>query len=247
MSNPALGCLLGSGKEAEVFEHGAVVVKLYKPGAPKSSAFREAAILAVVEAFGLPVPRVQGVSQIGGRWGVTMARAQGPSFAEALHRRPDLVPAFVNQMALLQSRVHSHPGVQLVSLKARLAARIRQATILGGTRQDSLLSRLAGLPEGDRLCHGDFHPFNVLGQFGHETIVDWLDASCGDAAADVCRSYVLLKQAAPELASAYVDAYARVSGGSRQNILSWLPFVAAARLLEAVPNETDGLIEMASH
>jgi hypothetical protein len=245
MSNPALGRLLGSGKEAEVFEYGAVVVKLYKPGAPKSSAFREAAILAVVEAFGLPVPGVKGVNQIAGRWGVTMGRAQGPSFAAALQGRPDFVPAYLNQMALLQSRVHSHPGTQLVSLKARLAARIQQATILGGTRQDSLLTRLAALPEGDRLCHGDFHPFNVLGQFGHETIVDWLDASCGDPAADVCRSYVLLKQAAPKMAVAYVDAYARVSGGNRQTILSWLPFVAAARLAEAVPNETDELVGMA--
>jgi aminoglycoside phosphotransferase (APT) family kinase protein len=148
-------------------------------------------------------------------------------------------------MALLQLRVHSHPGTQLASLKARLAANIRQATMLGEMRQNDLLDRLAARPEGDRLCHGDFHPWNILGPLGREVLVDWLDASRGDPAADVCRSYVLISPSSPELASAYVDAYAELSGGSRDRILAWLPFVAAARLAEGVPNEVDGLIEMA--
>jgi hypothetical protein len=75
--------------------------------------------------------------------------------------------------------------------------------------------------------------------------VDWLDARSGDPAADVCRSYVLIKHSAPELAAAYVDAYAAAGGKSGEIILSWLPFVAAARLAEGVPNEVDGLIETA--
>jgi aminoglycoside phosphotransferase (APT) family kinase protein len=173
------------------------------------------------------------VLQIDDRWGVTMARADGPSFTDAMSREPDLIPAYLNAMALLQLRVHSHPGTQLASLKVRLAANIRQATMLGEMRQNDLLDRLAARPEGDRLCHGDFHPWNILGPLGREVLVDWLDASRGDPAADVCRSYVLISPSSPELASAYVDAYAG------------LPFVAAARLAEGVPNEVNGLIEMA--
>src|ERR1700722_8772721 len=65
MSNAPLGRLLGAGKEAGVFEYGAMVVKLYKTTAPKRSAFREASTLALVESFGLPAPRVHGVRQFG--------------------------------------------------------------------------------------------------------------------------------------------------------------------------------------
>jgi aminoglycoside phosphotransferase (APT) family kinase protein len=245
MSNAALGRLLGSGKEAEVFECGAMVIKLYKATAQKRSAFREAAILALVESLGLPVPPVCGVQQVGDRWGVIMARADGPSFADAVGRQLDQTPAYLEAMALLHLQVHGHPATHLGSLKARLLTNIRQATILGEMRQDALLTRLAVQPEGDRLCHGDFHPLNILGPVGHEVLVDWLDASRGDPAADVCRSYVLIKHSAPDVASAYVDVYASVSGESRERILAWLPFVAAARLGEGVPGEVDGLLEMA--
>ena len=81
------------------------------------------------------------------------------------------------------------------------------------------------------------------GPFGREVLIDWIDASRGEPAADVCRSYVLLRPAAPEMASAYLDAYAQVGGESRAAILDWLPFVAAARLAEGVP-EVDDLMKM---
>ncbi len=58
MGTTTLGRLLGSGKEAEVYECGEWVVKLYRATAPKRSAFREAAILAAIEAFELPAPTV---------------------------------------------------------------------------------------------------------------------------------------------------------------------------------------------
>jgi aminoglycoside phosphotransferase (APT) family kinase protein len=244
MSEQALGRLLGSGKVAEVFECGALVVKLYRATAAKGSAFREAAALAVAESLGLPVPSVQGVRPIGDRWGVLMDRAEGPSFADAVRQQPVLTPAYVQEMALLQRRIHSQPGTQFASLKARLAANIRRTTMLGEARQRRLLDRLSELPEGGQLCHGDFHPWNILGPPGRALVVDWLDACSGDPAADVCRSYVLIRPSAPELASAYVEAYAAAGGESRDRILGWLPFVAAARLAEGVPDEVDGLMEM---
>lgn len=42
----AIGRLLGSGKEAEVFEYGDLALKLYRSIASKASAFREAGNLA---------------------------------------------------------------------------------------------------------------------------------------------------------------------------------------------------------
>src|SRR5215475_12266456 len=32
------------------------------------------------------------------------------------------------------------------------------------------------MPDGDRLCHGDFHPLNILGNTLDPMIIDWLDA-----------------------------------------------------------------------
>jgi len=242
--NPGLGKPVGSGRTAEVFACGTGVLKLYRLPTHKRSAFAEAAILALAESLGLPVPIVACVRQVGERWGILMSLAEGPTFAAPMLRDPALVPTYLRAMAALQARVHRLPGTQLPGLKAKLAASIQQAKPLGENRRNLLLERLPGLPDNDRMCHGDFHPLNILGAPGHEMLVDWPNACCGDPAADVCRSYVLMHPVAPDLASCYVDVYAEVTGESRDRVWRWLPVVAAARLAEDVPDETDGLLRM---
>jgi aminoglycoside phosphotransferase (APT) family kinase protein len=146
-------------------------------------------------------------------------------------------------MARLQLQVHSHAATQFANLKMRLAASIRRASTLGEPRRRTLLAGLTAMPEGDRLCHGDFHPYNIMGPPAREVLIDWPNACQGDPAADACRTYVLLRSVSAELASAYVGAYSQVSGESRDTIMKWLPFVAAARLAEGVP-EVDDLMKM---
>ena len=82
---------------------------------------------------------------------------------------------------------------------------------MSGERRD-LLDGIADMPDGDRLCHGDFHPMNILGEASQPVIIDWLDARRGDPAADVCRSYLLMKFHAAEIATTYLDAYCRAAG-----------------------------------
>ena len=117
--------------------------------------------------------------------------------------------------------------------------------LIAGNRRgdfgDDLLKRLTGMPDADRLCHGDFHPFNILGLDTHARVIDWLDASRGAPAADVCRTYVLISTYDPGIAAAYVDAY----GAERAEIEAWLPLVAAARLVENVPDEFERLAQLA--
>ena len=56
------------------------------------------------------------------------------------------------------------------------------------TEGQALLEAIAEMPDGDRLCHGDFHPLNILGDTADPLIIDWPDARRGEPAADVCRS-----------------------------------------------------------
>lgn len=239
------GRLLGSGRVAEVYEHGEQVLKLYRATASKSAAFKEAAILATIEPLALPAPNVLDVGQYGGRWGLIMTRASGMSFADVMTFRPEQKRDHLREMVKLHKLIHEQPGIGLPGLKARLASNIRQVARLGSARQAGLLARLETMPDGDKLCHGDFHPWNIIGPPGQAVVVDWLDASQGIPAADVCRSYVLIRKADQEFATAYVEAYAASSGITFDNILVWLPFIAAARLAEGVPDEEDELMRLA--
>jgi hypothetical protein len=237
-----IGRLLAAGNVAEIFEWGSRVVKLYRSPARKSTAFREAAIHAAVEAMGLPIPAVWGVQEVGGRWGIIFDRIKERSFAERMRENPSVIPECLETLARLHARIHSQPARQLGSLKSRLATNI--AGFLDQPRKQILLGRLADMPEGDRLCHGDFHPINVLGQNSLPMVIDWPDACCGDPAADVCRSYLLLKLHAEDLAEPYLDAYCSISNTPRASILDWLPYVAAARLAEDVPDDFERLLEI---
>jgi hypothetical protein len=45
-------------------------------------------------------------------------------------------------------------------LKVTLAANIGASLPLDKLRKQELLDTLVDMPDGDRLCHGDFHPLN---------------------------------------------------------------------------------------
>jgi len=77
-------------------------------------------------------------------------------------------------------------------------------------------------------------------------IVDWLDACSGNPAADVCRTYLLMRRVLPAIAEAYVVTYAKTAGLTPDEIFDWLPVIAAARLAEGVPEETEDLLHLAS-
>lgn len=240
-----LGPLLGTGKVAEVYAWGDdLVLKLYKAGVPKTSAFREAAILSLVERAGLPAPHVHSVGgELHNRWGVMMTRVEGLPFAPALTTSPPSQPHLA-ALAALHRQIHEVIETQLPPLKARLRTNIGRAAVLDTHRKDRLLAQLAALPDANRLCHGDFHPWNVLGTPERATVVDWLDATSGTPAADVCRSYVLIAHASALLAKTYVETYAKLTGLDVNEVWRWRPVVAGARLAEGVPDEEAALLAM---
>jgi aminoglycoside phosphotransferase (APT) family kinase protein len=239
-----IGRLLAEGRVAEVFERGSRVVKLYKSPATKPAAFREAAINAAVEALGLPVPKVWGVHEFEGRWGLVFDRVEQKSFAQQMLEGWHDAPRFLHCMVALHMRIHAQQAIRFAGLKVRLAANIAATGLLDEQRKAELLTGITNMPDGDRLCHGDFHPMNIMGDTAQPVIIDWPDASRGDPAADVCRSYMLITLHAAEMAAAYLDAYCGLSGMSRVAVLDWLPYVAASRLAEGVPGELERLQAM---
>ena len=240
----SIGRLLAAGNVAEVFEWGSRVVKLYRSAGAKPTVFREAGNHAAVEALG-PVPAIRSVQQIGDLWGIIFDRVRGPSFAERMRGDPTTLPRCLEILAQLQARINAHLAHEFRSLKVRLATNIARAKLLDEPRKQLLLGRLADMPDGDRLCHGDFHPINVMGEASQPLVIDWPDASRGDPAADVCRSYLLLKLHAEDIAEPYLDAYRRIGNLPRERIIDCLPTVAAARLAEDTPDDLDRLLEIA--
>jgi len=115
------------------------------------------------------------------------------------------------------------------------------------------------MPEGDRVCHGDFHPANVLVSGKDANVIDWMDASSGNPLADVARttiialgeaesaeiSNLLLKGFVKIFHSMYIKHYFHLRPGGEEEYHRWLPIIAGARLSEGIPELEKWLVKQA--
>src|SRR4051794_14536706 len=140
------GRRIGAGKEAEVFEYGEDVLKLYRSSAAKPAVVREAAILAFVASTGVAAPAVRSAGRVGGgarvpAWGggggsaggggLWLSRARGGAFGEAMRGERARMGEFMPAMVALHLALHHQPAVPLPLLKGRLASNIARTDLLG--------------------------------------------------------------------------------------------------------------------
>ncbi len=155
-----IGAKAGEGREAEVYAWGDdAVVKLYRPGYLGHRA--ESVALANLDGHSV-APRLIDIVGCDGRPGLVLERLGGSDMLELLQRQPWPVLGLARALAKARLAVHGiqAPG-DLPDLRQVLAARIEDAVLPPQLRAFALRV-LGGLPTGDRLCHGDFHPAMFL-------------------------------------------------------------------------------------
>jgi Ser/Thr protein kinase RdoA (MazF antagonist) len=253
-----IGARLGAGREAEVFAWGDdAVVKLYRPG---FQAHREATVLADLDGHGV-APALFDTVEHDGRTGLVLERLDGPDMLTLLQRKPLRLLEFARMLAEAHVAVHRiHAPRALPDLRQVLTTRIESATMPPHLRECALRI-LEELPDGDRVCHGDYHPGNVLVAADRVAVIDWVNATRGAPVADHARTMLLLRQAEPlpgtplavralmaagrsAFARRYARAYATGSPHPVRQIDAWLVVHAAARLAEGIDVEQNALIAL---
>ncbi|MBJ3783203.1 aminoglycoside phosphotransferase family protein [Devosia sediminis] len=232
--------LLGAGRMAEVFADGEAVLKLYLPGVGPDMARHEAMVLETLRPLPIHAPESLGVVEVDGRWGLRMSRMAGRPLGSP--EPGDDLPELIRRFAALHRDMLGCPGAGLPPLFPRLVERIEGTALLTRDERVRIIARLRGLAVGDRLCHGDFHPLNVIIDGEHLAVIDWLDATNGPPEADIARSYLMARQYFADLAEVYLDGVLEQGSVTRQTVLDWLPVVAAARLAENIAQELDMLL-----
>lgn len=262
--NPARrkGPLVGNGRTAEVFAWGEdQILKLYRPEMPRDWVGHEAAIGRLVAQAGLAAPAVVDVVEVEGRLGIVYERIVGPSMLDALARRPWALFHSARQFAELHAAMHACRREALPPQRSGLTRAILHAPALPAAARDKALAALARLPDGDALCHGDFHPDNVIMSPRGPIVIDWTTASRGNPIADVARSVLMFRMAAlpPHipagqrlliqfLRARFRAAYLRAYRGRRAcpdaELEAWIPVLAAARLNERIALEEASLLRL---
>lgn len=224
------GQVVGRGAQAVVYARDETAVKVFQAGYPKRFAFYEAAMMALVEATDLPVPAIHEVFTVEGRLALRMSRVRGRSLNQMMADDQGQIPTLLARLVDLQRRTHAQRILLPVRLRHKLGQLIQHSAALDAGRKAKLLTRLEGLPEGDDLCHGDFHGDNILCHEGQCTIIDWTDVSTGCALGDACRTYLDYSFGEEALADLYLDTYCAATGADREAVLRWLPVQAASML-----------------
>ncbi len=256
----ACGPLVGEGRTAEVFVWNETqVLKLFRGFMPPEAALRELDNSQAAFRAGVPAPRPGGVVELNGRTGLVLQKVEGPTMLRRVASRPWTIVSAARTLAGLHSDMHSRRAPALQSLKERLDRNVRAAPGLPEAARHASLMRLEGLPDGESICHGDFHPDNVLMSPQGPVIIDWSIATRGDPNADVARTSLMLRLGSvPSGTPArtrinllrrlfhylYLTRYLRLRGVSRGQVEVWQLPVAAARLNERILEEREVLLKL---
>ncbi|WP_342564114.1 aminoglycoside phosphotransferase family protein [Paenibacillus sp. FSL R7-0345] len=246
---------IGVGRTAEVWEHGEeTIVKLYLEDFPPEAVGQEFKVSTYVYNQGsVRTPRPVELIEAEGRRGIVFQQIHGRSLLSLISGQPWRLSGYARQLASLHYELHQLEGSPALGrYKEQLRRQIVAAPILSMEEKTAILEHLQQLPEGSRLCHGDFHPDNVLIDAEGAWIIDWMNGICGNPAADAARSVLLFSMGTmppgsplvkrvvtsfirQKLTKVYIREYLRLSGGSYAGINAWIVPVAAARLTEGIP------------
>jgi len=170
---------VGRGKSSEAFELSrGKILKLFRDreGA-KEKLEREVEKNRLLKKTDLPMPRIRKIVQLGNRGGIIFDNySKGTPLDIFLKQRPWSLIHSAYRFAHLHAMVHNHQVSELPSQREEIIKTIRAASKIPTRLKKAALEALDGLPDGDILCHGDFHCGNVIFSPRGALIIDWSTA-----------------------------------------------------------------------
>jgi aminoglycoside phosphotransferase (APT) family kinase protein len=197
--------------------------------------------------------------EVAGRHGIVYERLAGHTMLRELSERPERLHDMAQVMADLHAHVHQFKAEGLPRTRDRLAWMLDQAP-LRAAQKAAIARHVAGLPDDDRVCHGDFHPDNIVLTPAGPRVIDWNNAASGNPFADIAWTSLVLRMgeappgseaalgALQQARMAFHDAYlarrlASMPDGKAQ-LNAWLLPVLVERLADHIPQEQATLIRM---
>jgi aminoglycoside phosphotransferase (APT) family kinase protein len=161
-----------------------------------------------------------------------MHRAAGDTMLARMTAGPWAIPRLLDRLAAQQARLHALGVPEWArtddwSVVARRLALVRIVLEQGPHAElESALKTverlIPSLGVEPVLCHGDFHPMNILVNGADTAVIDWTDAGIGDHHCDVARTVWLFRFA----------AVASVHRGQRAVLRTLAPWLAHRYLAE---------------
>jgi thiamine kinase-like enzyme len=253
---------IGKGGSAEVFMvEDNKVLKLFYEGYGIDAVNYEIEIMRCINALGINAPMSYGLRSIDNRNGIVYDCVKGSSLLKIMSNDSSNIAEYIKKMAQEQYMIHQKINNNLPSEKIRFENQIiRSKQKLGETFND-IIDELKSLKSENYVCHGDFHPDNILVNENKYCIIDWMNAYSGTRAGDLARTYLMfispfISKAVPvkekdtylklkkELGDRYLEEYQKLSNITFDEIQQWMKVIAAVRLCDNLPDEENWLLDI---
>lgn len=250
------------GRTAEIYPYESErVLKLFFPTVPRTWIDKEVDTGRYIQDTQLPVPKVYERVKLKDREGIVYERIEGPSLLNELARKPWTVVQSARLLAKLHTQVHAvaaSPNFEPQREWAR--GGLPETNKLSRNLKERVLCLLGSMPAGNQLCHGDFHPGNIIVTHRGPIIIDWMTASKGVACGDVARASIILEAAkAPEgtpmrwllewvrqlFQATYVNTYFQLRPVEKDSFTAWRAIMAANFFVDvSLPEEEANLMRI---
>lgn len=253
--------IVGQGRHSTVYEYREnQVLKLYPAGTARKVVEEELAKTKLVKEYGVECPTARDLVEERGRFGILIDHVHGPNYLEWMLQHPTALNKLIALFVQEQHEIHMHKVPELPSVKDILWGKISASEAVPEDSKEALRRKLKALPEGEHLCHLDYHPENIVVSLDGPLVIDWADAGKGNYLADVAMTSVLLEIGTlplgmspdqPQLAntmdrffSNYIMEYMKMCGKGDEELLVWRAPVVAARLAEGIEEEREHLLRI---
>lgn len=233
------GNIIGKGNTATVYEWGEDrVLKLFNQGYPHDAVEKEYRNAYAINPLDFAKPRTYGIITYENRTGIIYDKVEGESLLDRVLRTGDLRECAV-YMANLHKSVLRNKNSNVPSYKDFLMCSVGDASISPDKKKD-LISLIDKLPGGDTLCHGDFHPGNIIISGDKAYLIDFMNICIGNYLYDIART-VFLVQYTPvpddakdkdlilQFKKALADEYLKQMNITREAIRDYLTVIIEAR------------------
>ncbi len=198
---------------------GRLILRLFNSPRDVNQSRREAAFQNALSGLGYTVPAVlvQIDSAIDGRPINVMERIAGKALMEDAQLDPASVQRIIQLFATVQARLHQVPSGPVIEAVESAGFDREQFTYEGRMKfigryfedntfealrpvYDWLVENRPTEQDEPAVCHGDFHPGNIMVDGDEVTgVIDWPGAAFADPEQDVATSLVLIRAGAGEL------------------------------------------------
>lgn len=218
-------------------------IKVFNKEFSKADVLNEALNQARIEETGINIPKILEVTTVEGKWAIVSEYINGKTLAQLMKEDSSKYGEYLEMFVELQTMIQSKTCPLLNKLKEKMKYKISISELDATTRYD-LHTRLEGMPNHNKVCHGDFNPSNIIIADNNKPyIIDWAHATQGNASADVARTYLWFwLQGDIEGAKKYLDLFCTKNDVAKQYIQQWMPIVAASQSVKGNQKEREFLL-----